>query len=250
VSVSRLRWWAGRSYAALWRHARTALVRSTPRSERGVPLLPPEPFSRAFGLEEGRPIDRSYIEAFLEHHRADIRGAVLEVLEPVYTERFGTAVTRSDVLDAAAVAPRATIRGNLETGEGLPEAQFDCFICTQTLSYTLDVAAAVRHAARVLKPGGVLLCSVPGISQQRAAGIKEQEFPDLYRFTSHALRRLLEREFVDVEVQAFGDVRSSAQFLYGLPEARADLPDEHDADYELVICARARSSGVPTSSTG
>jgi SAM-dependent methyltransferase len=213
-------------------------------------VLPAEPFSRAFGLEEGRPIDRCYIEAFLERHRSDIRGAVLEVLEPAYTEQFGAGVTRPEVLDAAADAPKATIRGNLETGEGLPEAQFDCFICTQTLSYTLDVAAAVRNSARVLKPGGVLLCSVPGISQQRAAGIKEQEFPDLYRFTSHALRRLLEREFVEVEVEAFGDVRSSAQFLYGLPAGRADLPARNDPDYELVICARARSSGVPTSSTG
>ena len=248
--MKRLRWWAGRAYAAAWRRARALLVRTAPRSERGIPVLPAQPYSRAFGLEEGVPIDRTYIEAFLERHRSDVRGAVLEVLEPTYTERFGIGVVRSEVLDAAADAPRATIRGNLETGAGLPEAEFDCFICTQTFSYTLDVVAAVRNAARVLKPGGVLLCSVPGVSQQRAAGIKEQEFPDFYRFTSHALRRLLEKDFADVEVEAFGDVRSTAQFLYGLPSHRADLGADHDPDYELVICARARSSGVPTSSTG
>jgi SAM-dependent methyltransferase len=248
--VRRLRWWAGRVYAAGWRRARGLLARATPRSERGVPLLPAEPFSRSFGLDHGTPIDRVHIEAFLERHRADVRGAVLEILEPVYTERFGAGVTRSEVLDAAADAPRATIRGNLETGENLPAGAFDCFICTQTFSYTLDVQAAVRNAARVLKPGGVLLCSVPGISQQRAAGAKEQEFPDLYRFTSHALRRLLEAEFAEVEVEAFGDVRSAAQFLYGIPAERAGAPAAHDPDYELVLCARARSAGVPMSSTG
>jgi hypothetical protein len=32
------------------------------------------------GVERGGPIDRSHIERFIEHHRADIVGACLEVL--------------------------------------------------------------------------------------------------------------------------------------------------------------------------
>src|SRR5207253_3831761 len=46
------------------------------------------PVARDWGYERGRPIDRHYIERFLEHHAADIQGVVLEVQEPDYTRRF------------------------------------------------------------------------------------------------------------------------------------------------------------------
>ncbi|MEA2273499.1 MAG: hypothetical protein QOI98_2207 [Solirubrobacteraceae bacterium] len=211
-----------------------------------MPRLPAEPVSRRYGLDLGRPIDRVYIEGFLERNAADVQGAVLEVVSNDYTRRFGgDRLTSAHVLDAATEAPRATLRGNLETGEGLPDAAFDCFICTQTLSYTLDVDAALANAARVLKPGGVLLATVPGISQQYAAGVKEREFPDLWRFTSHALRRVLERHFESVTLEAHGTVRSAAAFLYGVPADRldADALGPPDPDYEVVLCARAVRPG-------
>ncbi len=37
------------------------------------------PISDVWGLDRGRPLDRYYIESFLERHRGDIRGRVLEV---------------------------------------------------------------------------------------------------------------------------------------------------------------------------
>ena len=42
-----------------------------------------------FGFERGRPIDRYYIEKFLDQHADDVRGRVLEVQEDDYTTRFG-----------------------------------------------------------------------------------------------------------------------------------------------------------------
>ena len=40
-----------------------------------------EPVSRAFGTDRGLAIDRYYVEHFLDAHRADIRGRVLEIGE-------------------------------------------------------------------------------------------------------------------------------------------------------------------------
>ena len=80
-----------------------------PRSVTASPRLPVEPLSRRFGLDRGRPVDRVFIERFLERHADDVRGRVLEVYEPAYTERFGgDSVTKSDVVAAEiARAPRA-----------------------------------------------------------------------------------------------------------------------------------------------
>ena len=57
-----------------------------------------DPVSRVFGLDRGLPVDRWYIERFLEHHADDIRGVVLEFGDDRYTRRFGRP-TQSDVLN-------------------------------------------------------------------------------------------------------------------------------------------------------
>jgi SAM-dependent methyltransferase len=241
----RARWVAGRAYAAAWSGAHLLLERGAPRSvreERRRPRLPVEPYERQYGMRLGRPLDRVYIEEFLKRRSADIRGDVLEILDPAYTRRFGGAlVKRADVLDASPSAPKATVRANLETGDGLPREAYDCFICTQTLSLIYDVRGAVRNAHDLLKPGGVLLVTVPGISQQ--ADPAHEEFPDYWRFTKLALRRLLEEPFGRgaVEVEAHGTVAATAAFVYGVPASDVDpaLLAPHDPDYEMVVCGRA-----------
>lgn len=105
-----------------------------------------EPLTRSFGFERGRPIDRFYIEAFLERHSADVRGRVLEVLDSGYTRAYGgDRVTRSDILHVDDSNPSATIVADLANAPQIRSAVFDCFICTQTLMYVYDVAAAARH---------------------------------------------------------------------------------------------------------
>src|SRR3954469_9296795 len=124
------------------------------------------PIDSGFGLGRGKPVDRHYIEDFLPRHAGDIRGRVLEVGENAYTVEYGgRRVTQSDILHADDSNPRATLIDDLADGGALPGEAFDCFICTQTLTYIYDVQQAVRTIRRILKPGGVLLATVPGISQ-------------------------------------------------------------------------------------
>src|SRR5262245_30811636 len=59
-----------------------------------------KPFSTAWGFDRGTPIDRYYIEAFLDRHSPDIIGRVVEIKDNTYTEQFGKHfVTESYVLD-------------------------------------------------------------------------------------------------------------------------------------------------------
>src|SRR5512134_1109854 len=125
------------------------------------------PISRSFGMDRGGPIDRYYIDAFLERHRADIRGRVLEAGGFTnYTRRFGAdRVTCGDILYPKPGFPDGTLVGDLTTGEGIPSDAFDCLIMTQVFFCIYDLAEVVATCQRALKPGGVLLATLPGISQ-------------------------------------------------------------------------------------
>src|SRR5207253_951351 len=78
------------------------------------------PISSIWGVDRGRPLDRYYIENFLERNRADITGRVLEIKDPVYTDRYGAGVTQADVLDIDRANDRATIIADLTKAEGIP----------------------------------------------------------------------------------------------------------------------------------
>ena len=62
--------------------------------------LPRQPVSRAWGYDRGTPVDRYYIEKFLEQHSIDVQGCVLEIGDNFYTLRYGgTRVEKSEVLN-------------------------------------------------------------------------------------------------------------------------------------------------------
>ena len=200
------------------------------------------PHGSHWGYDRGTPVDRWYIERFLAEHRADITGRVLEVKDSGYTERFGHALTERAVLDVDPANPRATHIADLAAADGLPSGAFDCFVLTQTLQFVFDTRAALAHAHRILRPGGVLLLTLPV-----ASPICEAPLTDHWRFTPLAAARLLEEAFAPgaVSVQGRGNVLAQVAFLEGL--AAEDLtPAELAVDDErlpLVVCARAVRAG-------
>jgi SAM-dependent methyltransferase len=201
-----------------------------------------QPISRSFGTDRGLAIDRYYIERFLDAHRADVRGRVLEIGEDTYTRRFGDdRVSESDVLHVHDRNRRATFVGDLANIPEIPDNRFDCIILTQTLQLVFDVHAAMRTLGRILAPGGVLLVTVPGISQ--VAAESEWGRTWYWAFTPRSVERLL-REVMqadELEMEVHGNVMSSTAFLYGL--ASEEVSEEAlrtvDPDYPLIINARA-----------
>jgi SAM-dependent methyltransferase len=198
------------------------------------------PLSDDFGYDRGTPVDRYYIERFLAQHRSDIRGRVLEVKEPIYTERFGDRVMRSDVLDLDASNPRATFIGDLAEADEVPSDAFDCFILTQTLQYIYGVDAAIRQAHRLLHPGGVLLASVPAVSRVAYPSEMASEY---WRFTAAACSKLFGEAFgpAQVTVRAHGNVLTCIAFLAGM--AREELKrtelETDDPLFPLIVTVRA-----------
>ncbi|MFP5319129.1 MAG: methyltransferase domain-containing protein [Acidimicrobiia bacterium] len=186
------------------------------------------------------PIDRFYIETFLQEAAGDIRGHVLEIGEDLYVRRFGAGVTAVDILDVDADNPKATIVADLAQAGDVQGDRFDCIVCTQTLLLIYDVRAALATLARLLKPGGVLLATVPGIS--KICRPEADDWGDYWRFTTYSIQKLAAEAFPDglVAVRSYGNVLAAIGFLHGL--AVEDVGPErlapHDPDYEVIVAFR------------
>ena len=199
------------------------------------------PISQSWGLDRGLPIDRHYIEKFLSAHSEDIHGQVLEVGDDNYTRRFGAErVTKSDVLNLLEGSPGTTIVADLQSAPRIGSRSFDCIILTQTLQCIYDVRAAIRTLHRILRPSGVLLVTLPGISQTYDAEWGESW---CWNFTVRSARKLFEQAFAveNVEVQFHGNVLASIAFLQGLAaeELREEELNFRDQGYQVTITVRA-----------
>jgi GT2 family glycosyltransferase/SAM-dependent methyltransferase len=199
-----------------------------------------EPVSRVWGLDRGQPVDRFYVERFLEQHAADIAGDVLEVKDPGYVKRFEGGARSYAVLDVAEQNAQATLIADLTEPDSLPEAAFDCIVITQTLQFLFDVETAVANLRRALAPGGVVLATAPCVSRiDYEAGVEA----DFWRLTAASAQRLFAARFgaQHVEVQALGNVLACTAFLHGLASDELDAAEleRHDPYFPLLVAVRA-----------
>jgi LmbE family N-acetylglucosaminyl deacetylase len=200
-----------------------------------------EPMSKDWGFDRGRPVDRYYIERFLTDHSADIKGRALEIVDDEYIRSFGSGVTQTDILHVAPGNPKATIVADLSIGDEIPSDTFDCIVLTQTLQFIYEVRRAISTIHRILKPRGVVLATMPGISQISRPDM--DRWGDHWRFTSRSAKTLFAEAFGEdgVAVETYGNVLASTALLYGLADqelTRREL-EAWDPDYELVIGVRA-----------
>lgn len=199
------------------------------------------PFSNDFGFDRGGAIDRYYIERFLSDHEQDVRGTVLEIGDNEYTLRFGKSrIEKSEILHVDHSNKKATIVGDITNLPNVPSGSFDTIILTQTLHLIYDFDKAVATCHRLLKPGGVLLITVPGISPIDKGPWKDYW---LWSFTEVSITRVLKEVFCDQQVftRTYGNVFVAASFLYGmgLPEFDKSKLDFCDPSYPVIIGARA-----------
>jgi len=169
------------------------------------------PVSPFFGGERGLPIDRYYIDKFLLANKEDIKGRCLEVGDRKYLSRFGQDTECLDVLCPVQIGV-VNVVANLETGEDVPFDSYDCFVMTQTLPFIFDVQSAVKHALQLLKPGGVLLITVPGIT--RISTTDAVSYGHYWAFTAQSIEKLFSN--YDFSITQYGNVASAKAFLDGL----------------------------------
>lgn len=221
------------------------LLKRTLTKPEGLNLQSLGPVSRSFGEDRGTPIDRYYINKFLNSKRHLITGKVLEIADSKYSREFGQNVSSYEVLHINNENAKATIIGDLTKPESLPSDKVDCFICTQTINFIYDFSAALKGAHKMLKPGGSLVATLAGPSQ--VSRYDMDRWGDYWRFTTLSAKKIMEEIFGagNVEIGYYGNCLSAISLLRGIAaeEIAANDLDMKDPDYELIITVVAKKAG-------
>ena len=195
------------------------------------------PFSASFGFERGTPVDRFYIQKFMNAHREFITGRVLEVQVPSYTRTYGHDVTVSHTVDINPCFD-ATYTCDLADATQIPSDSFDCFLAPQTLPHVSDLDGVLQTMLRVVKPGGYILASAAMLLPLTAEG------DDNWRLTPAGWRQTLSRAWPgrELTVEGHGNCLAAIAAMHGLAleELTADELTAHDPRYPVIVTIACR----------
>lgn len=174
---------------------------------------------------------RRYIGQFLDKYTHAVHGSVVEFYPAVYRGLF-PAATSYDVWNVVS-ADGATVIADLQSADAIDDNSYDAIICTHVLSAIRNVWKATEELYRILKPGGLLLVTVPCLLQAYAP-----DPADYWRFTTDSLGAVLER-FTMIEMVTYGNAAVCAGSFYYLMDY--DFPervvDDHDQGCPSIVCA-------------
>ena len=205
------------------------------------------PFSEHFGFERGTPIDRYYLERFLERHRHLITGRVLEIQAPGYTMKYGRALAAADSVDIVLRHnENLTYLCDLAKSERvIPDASYDCFLLPNTLSHLRDVEGCLRNALRVVRPGGVILATTAALVPLTA------DVPDYWHASAAGWREIADRSWpgCDVRIDQHGNCLAAVAAMLGLTveELEPSELDVNDPRYPVLVTVYCRrpDGGAP-----
>ena len=201
----------------------------------------------AEGRSTGKSVIRTYWETFLENNRSDIQGRALEVGETATIRRFGgDALTSAEAIDLTAHSPDVKVIADLSRADGVPSDSYDCFVNQFTTAVIYDIEAALYHAVRILKPGGVLLINFWCVDFYLHRGLDMGTGAPLYMywwFTPIQVQNLLRGLGLgddDFALTIYGNLLTRMAFLMNLPahELTRQEMDFVDPGQPLLICVR------------
>jgi len=136
----------------------------------------------------------------LEAALGTCQGRVIDIgcgLQP-YRALLGPGVTEYVGVDREHELTNPTVVGSAEALP-FPDESFDVALSTQVLEHVPEPYRALGEAVRVLKKGGRLILTVPGVWPTHEAP------HDFWRFTRHGLMRLLDEHGIEYsELKALG----------------------------------------------
>lgn len=143
---------------------------------------------------------RAYIEQFLNKYQSFVQGKCVEFNPAIYKDMF---INKPNVssYDVWNIKPGEgiTISADLQNAINVPSNYFDTMICTHVLSAIRNVWSAAAEMKRVLKTGGLVLCTVPAVLQCYAPDPQ-----DYWRFTKDSIQDLF-ADFSRYEIHSFGN---------------------------------------------
>jgi SAM-dependent methyltransferase len=193
------------------------------------------PISTGFGFERGTPIDRYYLNRFIEEVRSQVRGVVIEIggslnNRTVYNFVNAREYHAMDLIQR----PDVDIVGNAEDPAAFPASSIDSVIAFNVLEHCREPWVVIDNALLWLKPGGALFCMVP--NAQRIHKMPGDYWRPLPQAVSWMLRR-----FSTHQLRVYGNPIALVASFMGIASEevpRRDL-DFFNPDYPVATCAVA-----------
>jgi SAM-dependent methyltransferase len=101
-----------------------------------------------------------------------------------------------DSLDMERRVPDVKFIGSVQDMNMIENSTYDSALCLEVLEHVRDPFKAVSEINRIMKPGGILVCSVPHLSRLH------EEPNDYFRYTKYGLTHLFESsgfEMISIE---------------------------------------------------
>ena len=193
-------------------------------------LFSVDPF---FGWSRGAPVDRYYLDRFIERVRPLVGGRCLEVGAKKSANdphRFAADIYRTVELTPG----EGDYTGDVTVTEMFEAASWDTIIAFHVLEHCQEPRTIVENFHRWLTPGGRVVVQVPAVQRIHRGPA------DYVRFQPDGLRHLF-RGFSDVEISTYGNPLAVIAGTMGLSWHEL-TPEELDivhTDYPLVTSAIA-----------
>jgi len=135
---------------------------------------------------------------------------------------------------------------DLSRADHVPSDGYDCFVNQFTTSVIYDIEAALYHAVRLLKPGGVLLINFWCVDYYLHRGLDMGTGAPLYMhwwFTPIQVQNMLRALALgdqDFRLDTYGNLLTRMAFLLNLPAKELTHQELTTVDpgQPLLICAR------------
>jgi SAM-dependent methyltransferase len=158
----------------------------------------------------------------------------------------GRAVTCAHAMDLKAHSPEVTVVADLSRADQVPSDAYDCFVNQFTMHLIYDLEAALYHAIRIIKPGGVLLVNFPCVDYYFSRGLDMGTGEPLFLywwFTPIQVENLLQHAGLsraDYQMDVYGNLLARIAYQLNMPAEdliRREL-EHQDPGHPLLICVR------------
>lgn len=195
------------------------------------------PFCPRFGHFRGTPIDRYYLDRFIDEIRSEVKGATLEIGGNRNNRDLYKFTNTTSYLAMDLAGEGLDIAGDAHDPGVVEEASLDTVVLFNVLEHCERPWVVVDNIYNWLKPGGHVFCMVP--NAQRVHRVPQ----DYWRILPDAMNSIFAR-FPRRKPYIYGNPLTTLASHYGIAaeELSREELDYYNENYPVANCIHAQKS--------